>query len=113
MGEINVDQTTSRLFEVTKRMQTMAPEVAYARNVVEWEGERKKNLLAKYTDLISIKSHASAETTARANPDYLLELKELEGQGRDAREVIEKSRADHATHETGRTILSFVKHSDS
>jgi hypothetical protein len=102
-----------RLKSCTVRMLAMAQEVGAAKQVREYDSERRKNLLAKHV-LPHIKageSAAAAETLGRSDPSYKAEFEALEAQRGASETVIATWEATNAEHDALRSLLSMAKES--
>jgi hypothetical protein len=103
-------KTQKRLRQVTNELHQMVPNVASARQVIEFSSERRKTLLAIFTaPLLAGSSAAAAEVMARANPKYIKELTTLEGQSKEAYGVVAKWDAMNKTWDAARSLMSFHK----
>lgn len=100
-----------RMKTAAKRMHEMVGEMATAMTVLEYDGDRRKNLLARYA-LPHIKageSAAASETLARADSAYDAELNQLMGQYELAQSTRKKHDAEHVSWETARSLLSMQR----
>ena len=105
---------------IQKRLKTASAELnnpmsvslyAQARQVISYDSDRRKNLLAKYTVkyLKEGESATAAEAMARADEAY---QKEFETQGEElqtAEGVIAKRRGTETSWESARSLLSFQR----
>src|SRR6266496_1912620 len=79
-----------RLKSCSKRLHDLAPMVGAAKQVREFNTDRRKNLLARHSikPLKSGASYAAAETEGRADPVYVVELEKLAEQYEEAEKTI-------------------------
>ncbi len=105
---------------IQKRLKTASSELnnpssvalfAQARQVISYDSDRRKNLLAKYTVkyLKQGESATAAEAMARADESY---QKEFDAQGDDlqtAEGIITKRRATETSWESARSLLAFER----
>lgn len=106
-----VEAVSARLLESADRLAAMTEDVANARTVREFAGDRRKRSLALAVreHLAAGDSAASAETKGRASVQY---GEDIDKQSR-ALEIAERMIADHDAErikwETARSILSTLK----
>jgi len=99
-----------RLVATVEDMHKLASAVAMSRQVKEFVGDQRKNLLAKYAAAhLRDGSAAAAEMLARANPEYQAELATLADQYRIAEKHIAKWDALHCQLDAFRSSLSLGK----
>ena len=106
-----IDKIEWRLKSCSKRLHDLAPHVGGAKQVREFNTDRRKNLLARFT-IKALKgggSYAAAETEGRADPIYGVELEKLAEQYEDAEKTIATWDAEHASFEACRSLLSMAK----
>lgn len=111
---------SSDVTAIQKRLKTASAELnnpssvsiyAQARQVISYDSDRRKNLLAKYTVkyLKQDNSAAAAEAYARADEGY---QKEFEAQGEElqtAEGVIAKRHATEVSWKSAQSLLSFQR----
>src|SRR5438045_2835721 len=104
-------QIELRLKGCTKRLHEMAGAVGSAKQIRDFDPDRRKNLLARYVvpHLKAGESAAAAEATARANPAYHVELEKLAEQRESAETAIAQWTAEMASYEAARSLLSMAK----
>lgn len=101
---------TNRLQTLTQQLEKMAPDIAAAKQIDRYDSDRRKNLLAEYTEpLLSDRSSAAAETIARANAQYKADLQRLSQELLAALTTLARADALQAQFEATRSILSSVK----
>lgn len=98
------------LENVALQLEQIAPELAKARTIRDFDGDRRRNLLAEYVaPLLADHSATAAETLARTNPDFLLKFKALSQDLMGAHSMIAKEGAIQAKFEAARSCLSVAK----
>jgi hypothetical protein len=107
----DIYEIEKRLKLTIKRLRELAPLVGQAKQVRDYDSDRRKNLLARYTVplLKAGKGVASSESHARADPAYNAELDALAGQRGDAEQLIAQWEAAFADYESKRSLLSMAK----
>jgi hypothetical protein len=93
--------------DISKRVDA----VATARQVKEYDSDRRKQLLARYTapHLLGDKSATAADALARADERYGAELDTLADNYRRAEKHIAEWDAAHCRMEAARSALSLAK----
>src|SRR5437763_16134255 len=106
-----IESIEERMRNATKKLNTMAPALGLAKQVVEYDSDRRKMILAKVmAPLIGRGETAvAAEAIGRSEPLYLQELDNLARQYKDAQTVIATFRATEASFEAARSLLSMQK----
>ncbi len=105
---------------IQKRLKTASAELnspasvslyAQARQVVSYDSDRRKNLLAKYTVkyLKEDNSATAAEAMARADESYQAEFNAQAEELQTAEGVIAKRRSVETSWESARSLLSFQR----
>jgi hypothetical protein len=103
-------QAEQRLRDASNKLHALAPDVAHAKQVLDFAGDRRKNLLARYMAPLLLHSGVSAaETHARADAAYQAEFEALAEQSQAAEQVLAEWRATSATFDAARSLLSFSK----
>lgn len=105
------EKISERMKSSTRKLHELAAHVGSARQVREYDSDRRKNLLAKYV-LKALKdgmSATAAETTGRADPAYQEELERLADQLQASETVIASWMAEQASFDAARSLLSFSK----
>jgi|SRR5215471_4369820 len=106
------------IFQIEKRMKTstsilikLAAQVGAAKQVREYDSDRRKNLLAKHMVpyLKAGHSAAASETMARADARYETEFEAMAGQRETADICIATWEAEHAKLDALRSLLSMQK----
>lgn len=100
-----------KLTESADTIQAMSSDVAIARQVREYDSDRRKRLLAQATApfLNAGDSSAAAETKARASQSYADSMKELGKQLIEAEKVLASLDALKIQFEVARSLLSLQK----
>lgn len=106
-----VQRVSERMKSSTRKLHDLAARVGSAKQIREYDGDRRKNLLAKYVakSLKAGESATASETIGRANPSYQEELEGLADQFQAAETVIATWIAEQASFEAARSLLSFQK----
>ena len=108
----------SELFTVQKRLKSacknlhlMAPEVGMARQLIDYDSDRRRNLLARYMvkHLKNGESVSAAENYARSDEGYQNELHGLAGVLEQAYGAVKRWDAEMASWESSRSLLSLIK----
>lgn len=109
----------SDVLAIKKRLRSAAKELnspasislyAQARQVISYDSERRKNLLAKYTvKHLGKESATAAEALARADAAYQAEFEAEAEELKTAEGLIAKRRAVETSWETARSLLSFQR----
>lgn len=106
------------IFRAQKQMQTaakalaeMSESIADARQIKEYDSDRRKRALADVVSVLldSGESAAAAEFKARASKSYGDALIQLGVQYREAMRAIEKAEAQRVLFEAARSLLSCEK----
>jgi hypothetical protein len=106
-----VELIQKRLENAVREIRTMTAMVGHAKQVKDYDSDRRKTLLAQcmLPYLKAGHSAASAEMEARADPRYELELNLLMHQREAAERTIAKWDAAFCTYEAARSLLSMAK----
>ncbi len=105
---------------IQKRLKTASSELnnpasislyAQARQVISYDSDRRKNLLARYTIkyLKQGESATAAEAMARADESYQAEFNTQSEELQTAEGVIAKRRGTETSWESARSLLSFQR----
>jgi hypothetical protein len=107
--EINV--VKRRLEEARNTLHRLAPLVGAAKQVREYDSDRRKNVLAKYIVpfLKTEKGVAASEAYARANDSFQAEIEALAAQREASEKTIAQYEAAFASFEAARSLLSMEK----
>jgi len=101
-----------RLLEASERLDSMTNGVALARQVVEYDSDRRKKALAmEVAPLIGEMSAVAAEVVGRASPRYARAMGELAKQYESAQRVMAEWEAAKIAFEAARSVLSVGKES--
>lgn len=101
-----------RMKKAAKRLQVLAPEVAMAITICDYDSDRRKALLARYAAKHLVQdgsSAAAAELLARADPAYDVELNALMGQYQMAQATRKEFDVEQVAWETGRSLLARAR----
>lgn len=106
-----VTQAQIQLQRAAKALEAMALNLALAKQIKEYDGDRRKQALAVSMKVFldNGESAAAAECKARAGDYYANKLAELGDQLRTALETIEKYDATRVLWESARSLLSVEK----
>jgi len=107
----DTSKVEKKLKEASDRMDSLAPHVGHAKQILRFNNERCKGLLAKYAApfLLDGESSSAANTKARANPVYQEELQVLIDQLEDSNKTISEWEAVKVKYESARSLLSLEK----
>jgi len=103
-----IEEIERKLMAAVKALRAMAPLVAAAKTVIEYDSERRKNALAA-AQLVFInrgESVAGSESMARATPAYLDSMKQLKEQLQEAHNQMFEWSATMCSWETARSLLA-------
>ena len=107
LDPFDVKRVAERMQLATGALHKMTADVGDAKQVREFSGDRRKNLLAKFVDpALPI---SKAETMARTNPEYIEELDSLAQQHALAEKTLAEWAAEQASFEAARSLLSYMK----
>ena len=100
-----------RVKEASREINLMAPLYGMAKQVLKYDSDRRKALLAKYAApyIEAGKSVAAAKMLAQADPKWIEEQAILEGELLTAHETIAKWEALHIRWETGRSLMALTR----
>ncbi len=98
-----------RLKQCTKDLHDMVEEVAAARQVKEYDSERRKNALSKSMANFTGVSSTQSQNLARTSHSFLQEIESLASQYQEAERAILKWQATLASFEAARSLLSFSR----
>lgn len=106
-----ISRVKRRLEVARNTLHRLAPAVGAAKQVRQYDSDRRKNLVAKYAlpALKDGKSVSFAEMDGRANPAFQAEFEALSAQHGAAERTIAEYEAAYATFEAARSLLSMEK----
>lgn len=109
----DIGQIEQRMKLCTKRLHSLAPQVGAAKQIRQYDTDRRKNLLSKYVvkSLKAGESATAAEAHGRADTAYQAELEALSEQYTGAEKVIAEWDSEFASFEAARSLLSMAKES--
>lgn len=104
----NIRKIEKRLKQAATNLHAMEDEVATALTVIEYDSDRRKNLLAEFSaPLIKEgESAAAAEVQARANKDYQERFQKLFGQYEMAQKARKAHDDEKISWESARSLLA-------
>jgi len=104
-------EVEKRLRNSIRQIHNLTVHVGHAKQVREYDTDRRKNLLAKYVvPLLKAGERSTAsEMHARANPAYQSELEALATQYEASEKTIAEWSSAMATYEAARSLLSMAK----
>lgn len=100
-----------KMQECIAKMRSLAAKVGAARQIKEFSGDQRKNILAseQVRFIQRGESVAAAENLARSSPVYLEKLRELEKNYADACATIAEWEAIFARFEACRSMLAMAR----
>src|SRR4029450_244399 len=100
-----------RLKSASNEINNLAPMFGQAKQVIDYDSDRRKNLLAKYArvHLKAGESASAADTLARSDPEYQRELQVQSQELQTAYGITGKWDALHVRWETGRSLLALTR----
>ena len=109
----DISQVEARLKDATRRLHQLAPQVGAAKQIRQFDTDRRKNLLAKYVVIALKEGHSAtaAEAYGRSDPSYQTELEGLSKQYEGAEKTIAEWDSEFASFEAARSLLSMAKES--
>lgn len=107
----DVQRLGEELYAVAQKLSELTPELAKARTVRDYDGDRRKRALSRAVVpfLEAGESAAAAEHKARNSEDYAKEMEVLRAQLRHAEAVIARHDAQRVKWESVRSLLSIQK----
>jgi hypothetical protein len=104
----DIRRIEERMKTAAKRLHTLAPELAMAITIVDYDSDRRKALLARYSSkhLAEGESATAAEIIARADPAYDVELNALFSQYQMAQATRKEFEVEQISWETARSLLA-------
>lgn len=101
----------ARMQSCTRTLHQLAPQVGVARQIVEYDSDRRKQILAieVVPHIKNGESATAAEHLARASEPYANNLAKLAEQYESAQATLSKWEAEKASFEAARSLLSFSK----
>jgi hypothetical protein len=104
----DIQALQQRLTHFAEKLEGMDVEYGHARQIREYDSDRRKACLARYT-LVHLNlgdSSAAAETKARTEKGYMKEMAEMGKQLESAEAIIAKWQAINCQFEASRSLLS-------
>lgn len=107
----NIKLIEERLVTATQNLHKLSPMMGLAKQVIEFQSDMRKNILAKHARryIESQNSAANSEMLARSDPAYEVEIKVLQDRVTDAYKVEAEWRATLASVEVGRSLLAMQR----
>ena len=105
----DIVQLQAEIYKVLNDLEKLRDGYAVARQVIEYDGERKKGLLSRTMVACGGKSMAEREMTARASSEHEAGLIELGKQLAEAHKVVARYYALGSKLDALRSILSCQK----
>ncbi len=104
-------QVEERLRSCSLRLHKLAPMVGSAKQIRNYDGDRRKNLLAKYVVRALKEGHSAtaAEAYGRSDEGYQVALEAISSQYEQAEKTIAEWDAEQASFEAARSLLSMAK----
>lgn len=99
----------AEIYAALSTLEKLGDEYAVARQVVDHDGDMRRNLLARYKAKETPKSDAEKEMLARSRPEYLVETTEHEKRIVAAYKVINRHWFLNSKLDALRSILSTQK----
>jgi len=109
----DISQVESRLKDATRRLHQLSPQVGAAKQIRQYDTDRRKNLLSKYVVRALKEGHSAtaAEAHGRSDQSYQTELEGLSKQYEGAERTIAEWDSEFASFEAARSLLSMAKES--
>ncbi len=106
-----IDQISERLKQCTKRLHNLAAMTGSAKQIRQYDTDRRKNLLAKYVVRALKEGHSAtaAEAYGRSDEAYQVALEAISVQYEQAEKTIAEWDAEQASFEAARSLLSMAK----
>ncbi len=106
-----IAQVEERLRSCSKRLHVLAPQVGAAKQIRQYDTDRRKNLLSKFVvkSLKAGESATAAEAYGRADDGYQAALEAIAAQYEHAEKTIAEWDAEQASFEAARSLLSMAK----
>ena len=107
----DIAEVEQRLKSCSLNLHRLAPQVGAAKQIRQYDTDRRKNLLAKYVvrSLKAGESATAAEAYGRADGAYQAELEALSKQYEGAERTIAEWDSEQASFEAARSLLSMAK----
>lgn len=111
MDTKQVYDTEKKIAETVAAISALVPAYALARQVIEYDSDRRKQLLARIAAvaLRTGMSATQADTASRATPEYSEELDKLADQLKQAYEVVARWQSLMARLDAARSILALTR----
>ncbi len=109
----DISEVEQRLRSCSKRLHQLSASVGAAKQIRQYDSDRKKNLLAKYVVRALKEGHSAtaAEAYGRSDEAYQTELEGLSKQYEGAERCIAEWDAEMSSFEAARSLLSMAKES--
>ncbi len=105
----DISEVEQRLRSCSKRLHQLAPLVGSAKQIRNYDGDRKKNLLAKYVVRALKEGHSAtaAEAYGRSDAAYQTELEALSKQYEGAERTIAEWDSEMCSFDAARSLLAM------
>ncbi len=109
----DISAVETRLKDATRRLHQLAPMVGSAKQIRNYDGDRKKNLLAKYVVRALKEGHSAtaAEAYGRSDEAYQTELAVMSREYEASEKTLAEWEAEQCSFEAARSLLSMMKES--
>lgn len=107
----DIRKIEERMKKAAKRLHAMAGEVGMAVTICDYDGDRRKSLLARYAvkHIREGESAAAADTLARADESYQKELQGLADNYEQAQATKKEYENEQTSWETARSLLARAR----
>ncbi len=107
----DISEVEQRLRSCSKRLHQLAASVGAAKQIRQYDTDRRKNLLAKYVVRALKEGHSAtaAEAYGRSDEAYQTELEGLSKQYEGAERTIAEWDSEYASFEAARSLLSIAR----
>jgi hypothetical protein len=104
----DIARIEERMKKAAKHLHLLASEVGMAITIIDYDSDRRKNLIARYAakHIKDGQSSVAAETLARSDPTYDMELNSLLSQYQDAQTTKKEFETEQISWETARSLLA-------
>jgi hypothetical protein len=109
----DISQVETRLKDATRRLHQLAPQVGAAKQIRQFDTDRRKNLLAKYVVRALKEGHSAtaAEAYGRSDEAYQTELAVMSREYEASEKTLAIWEAEQCSFEAARSLLSMMKES--
>ncbi len=109
----DISEVEQRLRSCSKRLHQLAPQVGAAKQIRQYDTDRRKNLLAKYVVRALKEGHSAtaAEAYGRSDEGYQVALETMSREHEASEKVLAEWEAEQCSFEAARSLLSMMKES--